>query len=221
MFNAKERKQERLANCTGAELSVKSYNLLIGLVLLYGFFINAVIVKFATPLFAEMNPWTLLIGYFISCLIGALIVNISHSPIISFLGYNLIVVPLGAVLSLSLPSFPAEKIIAAAVITGTVTFLMMLLSISFPNFFSKLGLALFLSLLIGVIVEFIAMLLGYGGSMFDWFFVVIFSLYIGYDWNRAQQYYKSADNAVDSAVDLYLDIINVFLRILSLIGRKD
>ena len=214
-------KKRRLESCIGTELSPQSYNLLIGFVLLYGFIINAIMVQFAAPYVAGMNQWVLLIGYFVSCLVGAIIVNVSHSPVISFLGYNLIVVPLGAVLSLCLPAYPAESITAAAVMTGAVTFLMMLMGTTFPKFFSKLGRTLFFSLLIGVIVEIIATLFGYGGDIFNWFFVIIFSLYIGYDWNRAQQYYKSADNAVDSAVDLYLDIINLFLRILSLISRKD
>ena len=48
---------------------------------------------------------------------------------------------------------------------------------------------------------------------------VIFSLYIGYDYWKAQQYPKTVDNAVDSALDIYLDIINLFMRILSILGN--
>ena len=50
---------------------------------------------------------------------------------------------------------------------------------------------------------------------------MIFSLYIGYDWYRAQAYPKTLDNAVDSAIDLYIDIVNLFLRILALMSRDD
>ena len=42
--------------------------------------------------------------------------------------------------------------------------------------------------------------------------------YIGYDWAKAQEKRKTLDNAVDSAVDLYLDVINLFVRLL---GSKD
>ena len=38
---------------------------------------------------------------------------------------------------------------------------------------------------------------------------------IGYDWAEAQTKAYTLDNAVDSVVGLYLDIINLFLRILS------
>lgn len=49
----------------------------------------------------------------------------------------------------------------------------------------------------------------------------IFSLYIGYDWVKAQMYVKTVDNAVDSALDIYLDIINLFLQLLRILGSKN
>ena len=50
---------------------------------------------------------------------------------------------------------------------------------------------------------------------------VIFALYIGYDWVKAQQYVHTLDNAVDSALDIYMDIINLFLRVLMILGRNN
>ena len=38
---------------------------------------------------------------------------------------------------------------------------------------------------------------------------LIFSLYIGYDWVKAGDNYKSTTTAVLAAADLYLDIINL------------
>jgi hypothetical protein len=120
----------------------------------------------------DINPIVLLVGYFVSCLAGSLIVNISKSPLISFLGYNLIVVPIGALLSICLPAYPTEHIFMAMLLTGVVTLVMMALAAAKPNFFAKLGPTLFFSLLIGVIVEFVASLLGYHGDIFNWFFVI-------------------------------------------------
>ncbi len=54
----------------------------------------------------------------------------------------------------------------------------------------------------------------------DWVVVLIFCGYIGYDWGRANQIPKTLDNAVDSAAALYMDIINLFLRILRILGRR-
>ena len=90
----------------------------------------------------------------------------------------------------------------------------------YPLLFAKLGRVLFLSLLISLIVQFVTLIFGYAGNIFNWIFVVIFSLYIGYDWYKAQVYPKTLDNAIDSAFDLYLDIINLFLRLLQIFASS-
>ena len=55
---------------------------------------------------------------------------------------------------------------------------------------------------------------------FDYIFVIIFSLYIGYDWQKSQAYPPTLDNAVDSAADIYVDIVNLFIRLLAILGRN-
>ena len=71
------------------------------------------------------------------------------------------------------------------------------------------------------ITEIISYFLGYNGNLFDYIFILIFSLYLGYDWCKAQYYPKTYDNAIDSALDIYLDVINLFIRLLSILGDKD
>jgi FtsH-binding integral membrane protein len=51
--------------------------------------------------------------------------------------------------------------------------------------------------------------------------VAIFCGYIGVDWSRANSIPKTLDNAIDSAAALYMDIINLFVRILSIMGRSE
>jgi len=58
-------------------------------------------------------------------------------------------------------------------------------------------------------------------TIMDWIVAAIFCGYIGYDWGKASALPKTVDNAVDSAAALYMDIINLFLRVLSIIGKKD
>ena len=53
-----------------------------------------------------------------------------------------------------------------------------------------------------------------------WIVVVAFCGYIGYDWAIAQRRRRTVDAAVDSACALYLDIINVFIRLLAIAGRR-
>lgn len=224
MFNSRKRKMERLNQITLNSISTKSYNLILGGVLLYGFVMNAIMVlvaqNFMLGLIETISWIGFLIAYIVCAIAGSIIAVRSHNPIWSFVGYNLIAVPIGALLTLCLPSYDPSKILLAIVLTGIVTLAMMMLSVMFPNFFAKLGPTLFFSLLIGLVVEIVAHLLGYKGDIFNYLFVALFSLYIGYDWHKAQAYPKTVDNAIDSAIDLYLDIINLFVRILDLLDRK-
>ncbi len=215
MFN--ELKKERFKAIDN--LSAGVYNLIIGACLLYGFLINAIIVATCSEFFTDMNPIAFLIGYFVLCFAG-IFMSRSKSPLVSFIGYNLVVVPIGAVLSVSLPYYAMSDILSAIVITGVVVAVMMLLATLFPNLFSRLGRVLFISLAVALLAQIIAMLFSFSGGIFNWIFVVIFALYIGYDWYRAQMYPKTLDNAIDCVLDLYLDIINLFLRILQIISRN-
>ncbi len=221
MFDSTERKMNRLQSGLADTMSPRAYNLAIGGCLVYGFLLNIIIILAFGDLFYAMNPIALLIGYFVCCLAG-IFMTLSHSPAISFLGYSLVVVPIGAVLSVTLPAYYAGDVLMALIITGIVTLGMTSLATAYPGFFARIGRALFGTLIIGLLAELAAVFLfGYSGNLFSLLFVIVFSLYIGYDWCKAQAYPKTLDNAIDSACDLYLDIINLFLRLLSIFASRD
>lgn len=221
MFNSSKNKKMRMYSDVAETLTTSTYNLILGMTILYGFVINAILVAVAGDFFMAMNPILFLIIYFVSGIGGSVIANNSNNPAVSFFGYNMLVVPMGGLLSICLPYYQGADILSALVVTGIAVGLMIIVSTIFPDFFRGLGRTLFFSLLIGLIGEIIAMLLGYGGNFFNWVFVIIFTLYIGYDWCRAQEYPKTVDNAIDSALDIYLDIINLFIRILEIMSKKD
>ena len=220
------RKQARLTSGEADRLSSRSYNLALTGLLAYGLLLNAVMVYyFAEPLrqmLIGVSSWVLLLGYLVPTLIGVLMAAKSTNPMVSFIGYNLVVLPIGVLLSLLLLNFPVGIVVKAMALTGMVTATMMLLAIIRPQFFLGLGRTLFLTLIIGIVAEVVATwLLGYRGEIFDWVFVILFSGYIGYDVAKSQAYPKTLDNAVDSALDIYLDIINLFIRLLSILGRRE
>ncbi len=98
---------------------------------------------------------------------------------------------------------------------------MMALGTLYPAFFARIAGALTIALIVVILVElFQIFVLGIHQGWLDWAVVAIFCGYIGYDWGRANQIPKTLDNAVDSAAALYIDIINLFLRILRIMGRK-
>ncbi|MBQ9131947.1 MAG: US12 family protein [Clostridia bacterium] len=225
MFDAKKRKEERFASGAEDQISLKAYNLIVGATILYGFVVNVVTVLLARNVLISLLdrflwfPFAFLAGYFVMAICGSILAMRSNRPIWSFVGYNLIVFPIGAVLALLLPFYASRYILLAVVLTGIVTVIMLVLSMTFPKLFSRLGPSLLLALGVGILAEVGAGLLGFDGTLLDILFVVLFSLYIGYDWHRAKAYPKTVDNAIDSAVDLYLDIINIFTRLLDIIDK--
>ena len=146
----------------------------------------------------------------------------SDNAILSFVGYNLVVVPVGLVVSISVYAYGglgSEVVTQAFLITMLITAIMAGFSIFKPEFFDKLG-GVLLACLSGLIVaELVLLFLGVDQIISSWIGAVIFSLYIGYDFHRAQAFPKTLDNAVDSALDIYLDVINLFLRILQILGK--
>lgn len=205
----------------GSFVSIQAYNLVIGGVTLYGLFMNVIMCYLFQDYFAKQNFWAILIGYILSCLVGYFLVIKSNNPIVSFIGYNLIVLPVGVVVSIAVSGYSSTVVLKAFATTAAVTLLMIIFSTLFPSFFSGIGKGLFFSLLLSLIVETVMFFLGVDLGIIDWIVAVIFCGYIGFDWARANRKEKTLDNAVDSAAEIYLDIINVFLRLLSVMGRDD
>lgn len=210
------------ADSHGAEIGAALYNLIIGVTLLWGFGVNWWMVQnIPVADLMEINPWIFIIGYFASCFTGIWLFTSSSSPVISFIGYNLVVVPFGLIINIAVSRYNPYVVADAIEITGLVTAMMMVAGSLYPAFFQRIRNALAISLICVIIVEVIQMAFfdrQYG--IIDWIVVVIFCGYIGYDWARANAIPKTVDNAIDSAAALYMDIINLFLRILRILGRK-
>jgi FtsH-binding integral membrane protein len=203
-------------------ISATAFNLAIGLTLSWGFAVNWYMVTNIDPAsIANINPWVFFIGYFASCFFGLYLFRSSSNPLVSFVGYNFVVVPFGLIINLVVSQYDAAIVSEAIRMTGLVTIAMMCLGTMYPAFFAKISGALTIALLLVIVVELVEIFVfGIHHGILDWIVVFIFCGYIGYDWGRANQIPKTLDNAIDSAAALYMDIVNLFLRILRILGRK-
>ena len=206
----------------GDEISPSLYNITMGAVLLWGFGVNWLIVQnIPAETVAGISPLLFFLGYFASCFLGVYLFTSSTKPLVSFLGYNFVVVPFGFIVNLVVNRFSTTVVLDAVYITSMVTAAMMLAGAVFPDFFKKISTALTISLLAVIVVELVETFVFHVDLAFtDWIVAIIFCGYIGYDWGRANQIPKTLDNAVDSASALYMDIINLFLRIVRILGRR-
>ena len=203
-------------------ISEHTYNFIIGLTLCWGFGINYLMVKYVPAEYAlQYGYLPFIIAYFALCFLGIYLFSKSDNPAISFLGYNLVVVPFGFIINLVVVQYDPSIVIQAVQLTGIVTAIMMVLGSLYPAFFKKIAGALTIALISMIIVELVAIFIfKMHHTIIDWIVAAIFCGYIGYDWGRAQRIPKTVDNAVDSAAALYMDIINLFIRLLRILGSR-
>lgn len=207
------------------EITPQTYNMIIGATLLYGFVINMIMVSCLGDFAMTMNPIAFIIAYFVMAISGGIMVRKSDNPVISFIGYNLIVIPLGLCLTIIINAYLSagyeSTIMTAFLLTTVVTLVMMGLGAMFPTFFLSIGRTLAVSLLITIIAELILFFVGIQLGIIDYVVVLIFCGYVGYDWAKANVQAKTVDNAIDSACELYIDIVNLFIRILRILARAN
>ena len=202
------------------ELSQRAYNLVLGGTLAWGFIINAIICLFFADAVFAIPLQILLAGYAILAIIGVLMSVFSSNPVVSFIGYNLVVLPLGAVLTVLVTAYDPDIVLLTMLVTSIVVLGLTVLSALFPRFFISLGPVLGITLFLTLIANLICALFGLAPAWLDFAVTLVFCGYIGFDYAHAQSKMKTIDNAIDSACELYLDIVNLFIRILAIMSRS-
>lgn len=207
----------------GEIVSDRAYNGVLLGVLLWGLLANVLLCTLVHDLYSHISPTVFLIGYSLCAIAGIAISRRSRNPWISFLGYNLVVVPFGLMLSTVIEAYGGidSKIVSDAFLyTLLIAVGISGAALAFPKLFEKLG-GMLAGILFGLILcEVVLLILGRDQQITCWIAAGLFSVYLGYDVYRSQQFPKTLDNAVDSALDIYLDAANLFIRILSMLARS-
>lgn len=222
---AANRREERLnAVYSVSELiTEQKYNIVLCGAVLWGLIINFILCITVGNVYEYINPIPFFIGYFVLVIAGSLIASKSDNAVVSFIGYNMIVLPIGLVVSTVVELYGGVQstvVAEAFLITMCVTAVMALFAVTKPDLVATIGGILFPCLIGLIVAEVVVLLLGYNNNIFSWIGAALFSLYIAYDIYRSQQFTKTVDNAVDCAVDIYLDITALFLRILRIVGGR-
>lgn len=204
-------------------LSNAMYNVAIGVHPLVGLIITyflALRMPYIFPEIYHVHPIVFSIGFLVVGLVGGSIAA-KGNYVLSLIGYGMNILAFGTLLSLVTILYPVQYIVLAAVLTTVVVLTMTIAGMIFPNAFLSMGRTIFIALIGLVVAEFVTMLLGiFYPNIFAIIGIFIFSLYVGYDWARGQQYPSTASYACFTALQLYMDIINIFIRILRLLGKR-
>ena len=199
------------------------YNLIMGGIVVYGLAVNYFLCKAVPNVYLYINPVIFLIMYMVLVIAGTAVSAKSGNPIVSFIGYNMVVVPCGLVVSMAVQVYgglESDIVSQAFLYTFCISGIMIAASMLWPSAFETMGRYLFTGLIAVLVGSVIGIFINGVFNVMPWFGALIFSLYIGYDYYRAQQYTPTLDNAVDCALDIYLDIINLFLKLLRILGRR-
>lgn len=219
--------EERSAG-SGKPLSLRGYTLaLTGLV-----FVGFLVMGACASLFGDTRVLLLLLDHYLTVTIVSLVASIagivmmgrarsSQSVGLSLAGYALFVLSFGFTTSTILLMYSAQTISTAFLATAGLTATFACLGIAFPRAFAKIQGILGMSLLALIVVQVVMGLMGVSQTGIDLLVIVVFCGFIGYDFYRAMQDEPTLVNAVYNASNLFLDIINVFVRVLSIFGRRD
>lgn len=223
LFGAARAARANAAFSEGELVSPRLYNGVLLGVVLWGLLVNLVLCSTVHDLLLHVNPLVFIIGYSVCAIAGIFISRRSSNPWISFLGYNLLVVPFGLMLTTVVEGYGG---ISADVVKDAFLYTLLIavgisgVALAFPQLFEKLG-GVLAGVLLGLLIcEVVLLILGRDQALVDWLVAGLFGVYIGYDVYRSQQYPKTIDNAVDSALDIYLDFVNLFIRVLSIAARN-
>ena len=147
--------------------------------------------------------------------------NKSEKPAICFLGFLLMAAGTALILTIVLSAYTQTSIGNAFLITMGITAVMTVAATAFPNVFLSMGKMLGLSLFAVILIEIVVSLIfRVQQQVTDYIVILIFTGFIGYDWALAQTRPATITNAIRSAASIYIDVINILIRVLSIIGKR-
>jgi FtsH-binding integral membrane protein len=175
------------------------------------------------------NKWAV-IGFFIGVLLvtlgGTTLYITSDKPALSLLGYSLVAGPFGLMLGPIVALYTPGSVAKVAGITIALVVVLGLVGICIPESLEKFGAWLLIALIVLILGYFIVPVLGLFGvdvesgmRALDWIGVALFGAIVVYDMNRAMRVPRTLDKAIDCAAGLFTDIVNIFIRLLSLLGQ--
>lgn len=212
----------------GRLLSARAYNALLAGLILVSFVVMGACAQWSSsPAFAAAlgrNALAVTIGCLAGSIGGLIAMSVGRSKeslAVSAVGYVLFTATFGFTTSLALAHYSIQDISTALLATAGIVAVFGAAGLLFPRFFAKIQGVLVIALLALLVVEVVLMVMGVDQTFTDIAVILIFCGFIGWDVYRASSDEPTVTNALWYAVEMFLDIINVFLRVLDLIGSRD
>ena len=171
--------------------------------------------------------WPLMIGTFVFQIGSIVLFLMSRNPGVKLLGVNSMAFFSGMCIGPMVAQYVAVLPQAVSVTLGVIA-IMSLAGISFPKVFEGLGPFIMAAVLVLIFGHFLQLgaiyVLGIADaqhmSLLTWAGVFIFSLSLAYEWSRALSLPYTVNNAIDASGAIILDGVNLFIRILQIMGGQ-
>ncbi len=167
-----------------------------------------------------------ILAYFAVALPGVLIPIWAKDWKVSMLGYLMVIGATGSIIGPFVALYQAGDVVQAALVTGLFTIGIGFAGAIYPKSVEHWGGWLLAGLLFLLVAGFSQIALKAMGwnthglrAVLDWIGIGLFCALIFYDVNLGMRMPHNANNAVFVAVGVYLDVINLFVRILSRTGH--
>lgn len=171
--------------------------------------------------------WLGFVGLIALTFVFVIIASIREG-VIALFGYLGLSATFGIMLGPILNLYTAASVLNIFAGTMAITGVLGLTGIVYPRSLAHWGSFLYTGLLVLIVAMFGNIFLGMLGFQsaivlraLDWVGIGLFSAFIIYDMNQAMHDDYTFDNAVHYAVQMYLNILNIFLRLLSIFGNTD
>ncbi len=212
-----------------ATISRRAYNLLTYGIVTLSFIVTWGMYNFVEGgglgrVFANMNPILYLVIYLAGSIGGIIIMSVGKSKQsvpLSIVGLLLFTFTFGGSLSIILTRYNIGTITNAFAITACVSGIFLIAGVTFPEVFSKIGRVLVIALIAIIITEIVAtMFFHVNQTIFDYLVILIFCGFLGYDSYRMSIDRPTVPNAIFYAADIYIDMVNILIRVLDILDRR-
>lgn len=207
------------------EISARTFNGLASITTIYGLGVFAFLS--AVNVHTVLNWWEYL-GLFLISMVGCLMASAgtsSDSVGLGFIGLSVMAGAMGAYCGPFVGHYKLASVVDVALATIIITLVLGLAGIIYPKSLEHWGSLLMIALMGLIIVQFGTLIFAAVGiaskgllTIIDWLGVILFGGFIVYDFNRAQFIPKTPGNAVFVGVSIFLDVINLFIRLLAIFG---
>ena len=206
-------------------ISRRAYNLLTYGIVTLTFIITWGMYNFVDGnLLNRMNPILAMVIYLVGSIGGIVIMSVGKSKQsvpLSIAGLALFTLTFGGTLAILLTRYNIGTITNAFAITACVSAIFLIAGVTFPEVFSKIGRMLVVALLAVIVVEFVARIFFHADqTIFDYIVILIFCGFLGYDSYRMSLDTPTVPNAIFYAADIYIDMVNILIRVLDILDSK-